>query len=120
MISRILVCFFLKKQHGDTKVHRPIYLRITIDGVIKEMSVQRSWDPGRWDPATGRATTAKVHVRSRSAKQQGQPPIPDAEAKALNAYLDTLQAKGPRSPTSTSHERQTSHRRSCSKHSSGS
>jgi hypothetical protein len=31
--------FFLKKQHGDTKVHRPIYLRITIDGVIKEMDI---------------------------------------------------------------------------------
>jgi len=26
--------FFLKKQHGDKKVNRPIYLRITVDGVI--------------------------------------------------------------------------------------
>lgn len=23
--------FYLKKQHGDAKIHRPIYLRITVD-----------------------------------------------------------------------------------------
>jgi hypothetical protein len=94
MISKSFgLLFFLKKQHGDTKVHRPIYLRITIDGVIKEMSVQRNWGPARWDPTTGRAITGKTSVRPGLAKQQAQAPTPDADAKALNAYLDTLQAK---------------------------
>ncbi|HEX3933964.1 MAG TPA: Arm DNA-binding domain-containing protein, partial [Puia sp.] len=83
--------FFLKKQHGDTKVHRPIYLRITINGVIKEMSAQRSWDPARWDPATGRAITGKASARPGPAKKQVPFPNPDADAKALNAYLNTLQ-----------------------------
>ncbi len=94
MISKSFgLLFFLKKQHGDTKVHRPIYLRITIDGVIKEMSVQRSWDSARWGSATGRATACKASVRPGLAKQQAHSPTPDTEAKALNAYLDTLQAK---------------------------
>jgi site-specific recombinase XerD len=94
MISKSFgLLFFLKKQHGDTKVHRPIYLRITIDGVIKEMSVQRSWDPAYWYPATGRAISGKASIRSGPAKQQAHSPTLDADAKALNGYLDTLQAK---------------------------
>ena len=45
MISKSFgLLFYLKKQHGDGKVHRPIYLRITVDGVMKEMSIHRSWD----------------------------------------------------------------------------
>ena len=46
MISKSFgLLFFLKKQHGDTKVHRPIYLSITINGVIKELSVQQCRAP---------------------------------------------------------------------------
>ena len=85
--------FYLKKQHGDKKVNRPIYLRITVDGVLKEMSIKRSWDPARWNPKIGRATVSKFTAGRRSASNQTRPPIPDEEAEALNAYLDTLQAK---------------------------
>ena len=52
MISKSFgLLFYLKKQNGDTKVHRPIYLRITVDGVMKEMSIHRTWDPGARGPA---------------------------------------------------------------------
>jgi site-specific recombinase XerD len=85
--------FYLKKQHGDKKVNRPIYLRITVDGVLKEMSVKRSWDPARWDSKIGRATVSKVTAGRRPTSKQPQPLTPDYEARTLNAYLDTLQAK---------------------------
>jgi site-specific recombinase XerD len=85
--------FYLKKQRGNAKGERPIYLRITIDGMLKEMSVQRSWDPARWDPKIGRAIVAKMTTSRRPASKQPQPLTPDDEAQALNAYLDTLQAK---------------------------
>jgi site-specific recombinase XerD len=85
--------FYLKKQHGDKKVYRPIYLRITVDGVMKEVSIKRAWDPKRWDPKAGRAIVANPPTGRRSASKQVQPMTPDDEAQALNAYLDTLQAK---------------------------
>jgi hypothetical protein len=85
--------FYLKKQHGDKKVNRPIYLRITVDGVLKEMSVKRSWDPARWNPKIGRAIVSKLTAGRQSASKQTLPLAPDDEGLALNAYLDTLQAK---------------------------
>jgi Phage integrase family/Arm DNA-binding domain len=84
--------FYLKKQHGDKKVNRPIYLRITVDGVLKEMSVKRSWDPARWNPKIGRAIVSKLPAGRQSASKQTLPLTPDDEGQALNAYLDTLQA----------------------------
>jgi len=80
--------FYLKKQHGDKDVHRPIYLRITVDGVMKEMSIHRTWDFSRWNTKTGRAVTDR-----RPFKKPPEAGTPEAEARALNAYLDTLQAK---------------------------
>jgi site-specific recombinase XerD len=92
MISKSFgLLFYLKKHHGDKKVHRPIYLRITVDGVMKEMSIHRSWDPKRWDARTGRAILAKATAGRKSASLAS--PSPDAEAHTLNAYLDTVQAK---------------------------
>ena len=80
--------FYLKKHHGDAKVHRPIYLRITVDGVMKEMSIHRTWDPDQWNAKAGRAVTDRRLFRK--PPEQG---TPEAEALALNAYLDTMQAK---------------------------
>jgi hypothetical protein len=89
MISKSFgLLFYLKKHHGDKEVHRPIYLRITADGVMKEMSIHRTWDPARWNTKAGRAVTDR-----RPLKKPPQPGTPEAEAPALNAYLDTVQAK---------------------------
>ena len=81
--------FYLKKPRGYVKGERPIYLRITMDGVMKEMSIHRNCDPGRWDSRIGRAIISKTSGR-RSASE---PLTTDDPFRALNAYLDTLQAK---------------------------
>lgn len=67
--------FYLKKPKHYVKGEVPIYLRITVDGIPKELSVKRSCDPARWNPHAGRATGAKETV------------------KTLNKYLDTYQAR---------------------------
>jgi len=67
--------FYLKKPKNYVKGEIPIYLRITVDGLPKELSVKRSCDPNRWNPTAGRASGTKENV------------------KALNRYLDTYQAK---------------------------
>lgn len=67
--------FYLKKPKNYVKGEVPIYLRITVDGTPKELSVKRSCDPCRWNPHAGRASGTKENV------------------KTLNSYLDTYQAK---------------------------
>jgi len=67
--------FYLKKRSGYVSGDLPIYMRITVDGVSKEISLLRVCNPARWNPETARMVGAKETVR------------------ALNAYLDTLQAK---------------------------
>ncbi len=67
--------FYLKKPKNYVKGEVPIYLRITVDGTPKELSVKRSCGPARWNPHAGRASGTKEEV------------------KALNTYLDTYQAR---------------------------
>jgi site-specific recombinase XerD len=67
--------FYLKKPKNYEKGTIPIYLRITVDGIPKELSTKRTCDPGRWNSAAERAVGTRE------------------DSKALNAYLDTLQAK---------------------------
>lgn len=67
--------FYLKKPKDYVKGIIPIYFRITVDGIPKELSTKRSCEPNRWNPAAERVSGTKE------------------DARALNAYLDTLQAK---------------------------
>lgn len=67
--------FYLKKPRNYQKGNMPIYLRITVDGVSKEISTGRQWDPSKWN----------AHVQRAAGTKE--------ESKALNVYLDTLQAK---------------------------
>ena len=67
--------FYLKKPKNYGKGEIPIYLRITVDGTPKELSVKRSCDSARWNSHAGRASGTKENV------------------KTLNDYLDTYQAK---------------------------
>ena len=53
----------------------PIYMRITVDSQRTELSINREFDPDRWNIKTGRASGTKEDARS------------------LNAYLETLQVK---------------------------
>lgn len=67
--------FYLKKPKNYKKGNMPIYLRITVDGVSKEISTGREWDLSKWN----------VHAQRAAGTKE--------ESKALNVYLDTLQAK---------------------------
>ncbi|WPU92502.1 site-specific integrase [Mucilaginibacter sabulilitoris] len=65
--------FFLKRTQDHQGNILPIYLRITVDGVPKEMSVKRFWDLSRWNVRASRATGNRE------------------DARGLNDYLDVLQ-----------------------------
>jgi len=67
--------FFLKQPKNQKSDERYIYLRITVDGIAKELSLKRTWDATRWDQGAGRAKGTKE------------------DALKLNAYLDLLRAK---------------------------
>jgi len=67
--------FYLKKPKDYKNGPVPIYLRITVDGVEKEMSTKRSWEPSRWGVKANRSIGSKEDARS------------------LNEYLDVLQGK---------------------------
>jgi integrase len=65
--------FYLKKPKDYTEGPVLIYLRITVDGIPKEMSTKRLCEPEKWNGKANRAIGNKEEV------------------KALNAYLDVLQ-----------------------------
>lgn len=73
--KRVSLLFRLKKTKGNEKVMMLICMRITIDSERTELSVNRSFDPARWNKKAGRAMGTKE------------------DARALNAYLDALQVK---------------------------
>jgi hypothetical protein len=75
IIKRFGLLFYLKKLRGYVSGDRPIYLRITVDGTITELSIQRSCNPDCWNARTCRANCKT-----------------DA-AKPINAYLHTVQAR---------------------------
>ena len=64
--------FFLKAPKNQKSDERYIYLRITVDGIPKELSTKRMWNLSRWDQGTGRAKGNKE------------------DALTLNSYLDSL------------------------------
>jgi site-specific recombinase XerD len=66
--------FFLKQAKNQKSEERYIYLRITVDGISKEISLKRNWTSSRWDQAVGRAKGTKE------------------DALKLNAYLDVFRA----------------------------
>jgi site-specific recombinase XerD len=66
--------FFLKQSKNEKSDERYIYLRITVDGIAKEISLKRMWSLSRWDQPTGRAKGNKE------------------DALKLNAYLDVYRA----------------------------
>ena len=66
--------FFLKAPKNQKSDERYIYLRITVDGIPKELSLKRMWNSSRWDQETGKAKGNKE------------------DALKLNAYLDVLRA----------------------------
>ncbi len=67
--------FYLRKQrHADTGAMY-IYLRITVDGVSRDLSIKRTWPASRWSAKANRATGTKE------------------DAREINHYLDILQGR---------------------------
>lgn len=75
MQNSISLLFYLKKAKAYISGTVPIYLRITANGRRAEISTGREWFPEKWNASAGRASGTREDV------------------KALNIYLDTLQAK---------------------------
>ena len=69
------VHFHQKKSKSFVKGPIPIYMRITVDGMPRELSIKHRWDAARWNKHTCRAIGTKEDARS------------------LNEFLDLLQAK---------------------------
>ncbi len=57
------VLFYQKKPKNYVKGPVPIYLRITVDGRPKELSIKRTWDPTRWNKDMCRAMGSKEDAR---------------------------------------------------------
>lgn len=75
MQSNFNFLFYLKKPKGYVSGTVPIYLRITVNGQRAEMSIGRECLPEKWNSQAGLASGTKEDI------------------KALNAYLNILQAK---------------------------
>ena len=69
------IFFFLKKPKTENADGmRYVYLRMTIDGVSKEISTKRLWHPSRWNVDSGKALGSKE------------------ESKMLNSFLESFTA----------------------------
>lgn len=64
--------FFLKQAKNQNEGGlRYVYLRITVDGSSKELSTKRLWQPGRWNPDSGRATGTKEDAKTLNQQLDG-------------------------------------------------
>ncbi|SDF14311.1 Site-specific recombinase XerD [Mucilaginibacter pineti] len=67
--------FFLKTSGGRKQTVKHVYLRITVNGVARELSTRMHWYTDRWHQGSGRATGNRE------------------DARILNSFLDTLTAR---------------------------
>jgi len=69
------ILFYLKKPKGYVKGDMPIYMRITVNGVPKEITTKQECDPERWNNQAQRAKGT------------------NEKTKSLNVMLDALERK---------------------------
>ncbi|MEJ5993393.1 site-specific integrase [Pedobacter sp. Du54] len=67
--------FFLKQSKTKKNDCRYVYLRITVNGEARELSIKRRWPTTRWNQSLGKAVGT------------------NEDAKNLNTYIETLSAK---------------------------
>ncbi|WP_259065918.1 site-specific integrase [Mucilaginibacter sp. X4EP1] len=67
--------YYLKQTKNQKEQRRYVYVRVTVDGECREISIKRQWIPDQWNSKTGRATEI------------------NEEANELNRYLDTISNK---------------------------
>ncbi len=56
--------FILKRPQNYKSGRRYIYMRLTVDGAVKELSVKRQWEPTHWNSQIGRASGNKEDAKS--------------------------------------------------------
>ena len=56
------ILFFLRKPQPFRSGPWLVFLRITVDGITKELSLKRTWQKGKWKPKPGRATNRLQNV----------------------------------------------------------
>jgi hypothetical protein len=59
--------FYLKKPKNYVAGTMPIYMRITVDGVPKELSIGKQCEPERWNPQINRVDGKKEDARTINA-----------------------------------------------------
>jgi integrase len=67
--------YYLKQAKNQKEQRRYVYLRISVEGERREISIKKQWIPNLWNSKTGRATEI------------------NEEANELNRYLDTISNK---------------------------
>ncbi|MBT2621953.1 site-specific integrase [Chryseobacterium sp. ISL-6] len=75
MSTNYSLLFYLKKPKNYVSGPKPIYLRITLNGIPKEVSTGKECEPVRWNSKANRMNGTKE------------------ESKLLNTYLDALDRK---------------------------
>ncbi len=75
MSTNYSLLFYLKKPKNYVSGPKSIYMRITVDGIPKEVSTGRECDPSKWNSKANRMKGTKEAV------------------KTMNSYLDTLVSK---------------------------
>lgn len=67
--------FFLKQAKNHKGAVKPIYMRITVNGAFRDISIKRFWDTKHWNAGLGRAKGTRE------------------EDRKLNSYLELLSSK---------------------------
>ena len=75
MSTNYSLLFYLKKPKNYVSGLKPIYMRITVDGLPKEVSVGRECEPSKWNSKANRVKGTTETV------------------KTLNSYLEALVSK---------------------------
>jgi len=70
-----LLIIYLKKPKNYVDGPKPIYIRITVSGIPREISIDKHCDPSRWQSKLNRARATKE------------------ETKTLNTFFDALSHK---------------------------
>jgi site-specific recombinase XerD len=81
--------FFLKKTKNQTGSDRYVYLKITVDGISKEISLKRTWTHDRWNQASGRASGTKEDARNLNLL------LDSLASKVYQAKLDLIDQRKP-------------------------
>lgn len=59
MLEKSFGLFFFLKQPKNKSEERYVYLRLTVDGISREISTKRTWPVSRWDQSVGRPKGSK-------------------------------------------------------------